>query len=184
VAVDIEFLQDRSKRRTTFSKRKQGLMKKAYDLSVLTGAEILVLVAPRPEDSSHYLYSFSTQKLRPIITSPKGQAIVGTLFGIDDNDGPEGSIVMSPSPLRSTGRPRKTVRRSAPSVALPMSQSVSIVPIPSAAETTPIVPSSASCPNLPAAATAAVDPLISLLEMEDWVSSVDIDAALAAAGAK
>lgn len=35
--INIEFIKDKSKRHITFSKRKAGIMKKAYELSTLTG---------------------------------------------------------------------------------------------------------------------------------------------------
>lgn len=35
--INIEFIQEKNKRYTTFSKRKTGLMKKAHELSSLTG---------------------------------------------------------------------------------------------------------------------------------------------------
>lgn len=38
--IEIKFIHERSKRHITFSKRKSGIMKKAYELSVLTGTEV------------------------------------------------------------------------------------------------------------------------------------------------
>ena len=37
--MNIEFIEDRPKRNITFSKRKAGIMKKAFELSTLTGSE-------------------------------------------------------------------------------------------------------------------------------------------------
>ncbi|KAG9820135.1 hypothetical protein KCU98_g19241, partial [Aureobasidium melanogenum] len=41
--IEIKFIQDKSRRHITFSKRKAGIMKKAYELSVLTGTQVLLL---------------------------------------------------------------------------------------------------------------------------------------------
>lgn len=61
--IKLEYIPGRNKRNVTFSKRKKGIMKKAYELNVLTGTEILLLVA----SESGHVYTFATPKLRPII---------------------------------------------------------------------------------------------------------------------
>ncbi|KAF9764018.1 Serum response factor like protein A [Nosema granulosis] len=61
--IKLEYISGRNKRNVTFSKRKKGIMKKAYELNVLTGTEILLLVA----SESGHVYTFATPKLRPII---------------------------------------------------------------------------------------------------------------------
>ncbi|ODO00013.1 hypothetical protein I350_06633 [Cryptococcus amylolentus CBS 6273] len=43
--IKIEYISDKSRRHITFSKRKAGIMKKAYELSILTGTQVLLLVA-------------------------------------------------------------------------------------------------------------------------------------------
>jgi hypothetical protein len=40
VKINIEFIQDKQKRCTTFSKRKAGLMKKSHELATLTGSQV------------------------------------------------------------------------------------------------------------------------------------------------
>ena len=40
VKIKMEFIDNKLRRYTTFSKRKTGIMKKAYELSTLTGAWI------------------------------------------------------------------------------------------------------------------------------------------------
>ncbi|MCL7034609.1 hypothetical protein MKW94_007422 [Papaver nudicaule] len=42
--IEIEKIEDRQRRNVTFTKRRQGLFKKAEDLSRLTGAEIALIV--------------------------------------------------------------------------------------------------------------------------------------------
>lgn len=61
--IKLEYIHGRNKRSVTFSKRKKGIMKKAYELSVLTGTEILLLIA----GDSGRVYTFATDKLKPII---------------------------------------------------------------------------------------------------------------------
>jgi hypothetical protein len=78
--IDIEFIQDKSKRHITFSKRKGGIMKKAYELSTLTGTQIIVLVA----SETGHVYTFATPKLQPIITHPEGKALIQTCLNQND----------------------------------------------------------------------------------------------------
>ena len=42
--IQIEYIQDKSRRHITFSKRKAGIMKKAYELSTLTGTQVFLMV--------------------------------------------------------------------------------------------------------------------------------------------
>ncbi|KCZ75357.1 hypothetical protein H311_03668, partial [Anncaliia algerae PRA109] len=60
----LEYIGPKNKRSVTFSKRKKGIMKKAYELNILTGSQILLLVA----SESGHVYTFATPKLKPIIT--------------------------------------------------------------------------------------------------------------------
>lgn len=61
--VSLKFIEGKTRRGVTFSKRKKGLMKKAYELSVLTGSEILVLVASEGGN----VFTFSTDRFKKII---------------------------------------------------------------------------------------------------------------------
>ncbi|KCZ81668.1 hypothetical protein H312_00846 [Anncaliia algerae PRA339] len=61
--VSLKFIEGKTRRGVTFSKRKKGLMKKAYELSVLTGSEVLVLVASEGGN----VYSFATDRFKKII---------------------------------------------------------------------------------------------------------------------
>lgn len=63
--ISMEYIQGKNKRSVTFSKRKKGIMKKAYELNVLTGTQILLLVA----SESGHVYTFATPKLKPIISN-------------------------------------------------------------------------------------------------------------------
>lgn len=62
--IKLEYISGKNKRSVCFSKRKRGIMKKAYELNVLTGTEILLLVA----SESGHVFTFATEKLKPIIT--------------------------------------------------------------------------------------------------------------------
>ncbi|KAI9139845.1 hypothetical protein BKA69DRAFT_1019563, partial [Paraphysoderma sedebokerense] len=70
--IKIEYIGDKNKRNITFSKRKAGLMKKAYELSTLTGTELLLLVA----SETGHVYSFATPKLQRIITEDEGKGLI------------------------------------------------------------------------------------------------------------
>eukprot|EP00041_Stephanoeca_diplocostata_P010386 m.165215 g.165215 ORF g.165215 m.165215 type:complete len:266 (-) comp18129_c0_seq2:713-1510(-) len=70
--IEIKFIHEKSKRHITFSKRKSGIMKKAYELSVLTGTEILLLVA----SETGHIYTFATDKLQPMLSEQSGAPCV------------------------------------------------------------------------------------------------------------
>jgi len=70
--INIEFIEDKSRRHITFRKRKAGIMKKAYELSTLTGTQVLLLVA----SETGHVYTFATPKLQPLITKPEGKNLI------------------------------------------------------------------------------------------------------------
>nr|XP_048698345.1 serum response factor isoform X2 [Caretta caretta] len=74
VKIKMEFIDNKLRRYTTFSKRKTGIMKKAYELSTLTGTQVLLLVA----SETGHVYTFATRKLQPMITSETGKALIQT----------------------------------------------------------------------------------------------------------
>lgn len=85
--INIEYIEEKSKRHITFSKRKAGIMKKvrvtsvancicvplfsnaelesfqAYELSTLTGTQVLLLVV----SESGWVYTFTTEKFKPLV---------------------------------------------------------------------------------------------------------------------
>ncbi|GMM58178.1 Arg80 protein [Maudiozyma humilis] len=69
----IKYIQNRTRRHVTFAKRRHGIMKKAYELSVLTGANILLLIQPQ---NTGLVYTFSTPRLEPVITGEEGKGLV------------------------------------------------------------------------------------------------------------
>ncbi|KAI9323520.1 hypothetical protein BX666DRAFT_1842846, partial [Dichotomocladium elegans] len=70
--IKIEFIEDRSRRHITFSKRKAGIMKKAYELSALTGTQVLLLIV----SETGLVYTFTTPKLKPLVTRPDGKNLI------------------------------------------------------------------------------------------------------------
>ncbi|KXS17037.1 SRF-TF-domain-containing protein, partial [Gonapodya prolifera JEL478] len=78
--ITIRFIEDRNKRHITFSKRKAGLMKKAYELSTLTGTQVLLLVA----SETGHVYTFATHKLQALISQPEGKNLIQTCLNAPD----------------------------------------------------------------------------------------------------
>ncbi|KAK3562512.1 hypothetical protein QTP86_034761 [Hemibagrus guttatus] len=81
VKIKMEFIGNKLRRYTTFSKRKTGIMKKAYELSTLTGTQVLLLVA----SETGHVYTFATRKLQPMITSETGKALIQTCLNSPDS---------------------------------------------------------------------------------------------------
>lgn len=84
--IEIKFIQDKSRRHITFSKRKAGIMKKAYELSVLTGTQVLLLVV----SETGLVYTFTTPKLQPLVTKSEGKNLIQACLnapeeGLDDD---------------------------------------------------------------------------------------------------
>ncbi|KAJ6605680.1 hypothetical protein B0H10DRAFT_1820588, partial [Mycena sp. CBHHK59/15] len=84
--IKIEFIQDKSRRHITFSKRKAGgwcnfssafihpslTRPQAYELSTLTGTQVLLLVV----SETGLVYTFTTAKLQPLVTQPEGKNLI------------------------------------------------------------------------------------------------------------
>ncbi|XP_038107509.1 serum response factor homolog isoform X3 [Culex quinquefasciatus] len=85
VKIKMEYIDNKLRRYTTFSKRKTGIMKKAYELSTLTGTQVMLLVA----SETGHVYTFATRKLQPMITSEAGKALIQTC--LNSPDPPTGS---------------------------------------------------------------------------------------------
>ncbi|GJY92457.1 transcription factor, MADS-box [Tanacetum coccineum] len=62
-SIDLRYIEDVQKRRACFSKRRQGLMKKAHELSVLCDADIGLIVF----SDSHKLYEFASSDMTHIM---------------------------------------------------------------------------------------------------------------------
>lgn len=79
--IEIKFIQDKSRRHITFSKRKAGIMKKAYELSVLTGTQVLLLVV----SETGLVYTFTTPKLQPLVTKSEGKNLIQACLNAPDD---------------------------------------------------------------------------------------------------
>ena len=78
--IEIKFIQDKSRRHITFSKRKAGIMKKAYELSTLTGTQVLLLVV----SETGLVYTFTTPKLQPLVTKAEGKNLIQACLNAPD----------------------------------------------------------------------------------------------------
>lgn len=58
-----------------------SLSLKAYELSTLTGTQVLLLVA----SETGHVYTFATRKLQPMITSETGKALIQTCLNSPDS---------------------------------------------------------------------------------------------------
>ncbi|POW06229.1 hypothetical protein PSTT_09117 [Puccinia striiformis] len=72
--IKIEYIQDKSRRNITFGKRKNGIFKKAQEISTLTGCEVLLIVAPKDQDLNAFTYA--TPRLTPMIKDPAGETYI------------------------------------------------------------------------------------------------------------
>lgn len=72
VKVPVKYIENKTRRHVTFAKRRLGIMKKAYELSVLTGANILLLILSR----TGLVYTFTTPKLEPIVRDDEGKNLI------------------------------------------------------------------------------------------------------------
>ncbi|KAK6202530.1 SRF-type transcription factor (DNA-binding and dimerization domain)-domain-containing protein [Scheffersomyces amazonensis] len=100
--IEIKFIQDKSRRHITFSKRKAGIMKKAYELSVLTGTQVLLLVV----SETGLVYTFTTPKLQPLVTKSEGKNLIQACLnapeeGLGDDGGDQSDGQSQESPDQS-----------------------------------------------------------------------------------
>ncbi|RYP15753.1 hypothetical protein DL767_010288 [Monosporascus sp. MG133] len=112
--IEIKFISDKSRRHITFSKRKAGIMKKAYELSVLTGTQVLLLVV----SETGLVYTFTTPKLQPLVTKAEGKNLIqaclnapepstGNENGVDDQvESPEDPPSHLPPQTSRPGMPQ------------------------------------------------------------------------------
>lgn len=85
--IRIEYIADKSRRHITFSKRKSGIMKKAYELSILTGVQLMLLVV----SETGLVYTFTTAKLQPIVKQPEGMNLIQACLNAPEGVGPDGT---------------------------------------------------------------------------------------------
>ena len=78
--IKIEYIDDDSRRHITFSKRKAGIMKKAYELATLTGTQVLLLVVSQ----TGLVYTFTTPKLEAVVKEPEGRNLIQECLNAPD----------------------------------------------------------------------------------------------------
>lgn len=117
--IEIKFIQDKLRRHITFSKRKAGIMKKAYELLVLTGTQVLLLVV----SETGLVYTFTTPKLQPLVTKLEGKNLIQACLnapeeGLGDGEGDalDGNSQELPDRLPATAQAQ------APQAAMPPMQ--------------------------------------------------------------
>ncbi|KAG0170827.1 transcription factor of the MADS box [Apophysomyces sp. BC1034] len=99
--IKIEYIEDKNRRHITFSKRKAGIMKKAYELSTLTGTQVLLLVV----SETGLVYTFTTVKLQ-IVTKPEGKNLIQACLNAPDPIPGESSSVSDAAYNNNGGSPR------------------------------------------------------------------------------
>eukprot|EP01089_Gocevia_fonbrunei_P013034 TRINITY_DN3239_c0_g2_i1.p1 TRINITY_DN3239_c0_g2~~TRINITY_DN3239_c0_g2_i1.p1 ORF type:complete len:320 (+),score=60.59 TRINITY_DN3239_c0_g2_i1:196-1155(+) len=111
--IEIKFIENKSRRQVTFSRRKRGLMKKAYELTTLTGTQALVLIA----SETGHVYTFATPKLQPVVTLREGKELIQSCLNAPDtNFPPEYNFQQSQSHQQSSsaGSPGTTLPKPEP----------------------------------------------------------------------
>ncbi|WFD28161.1 transcription factor of the MADS box [Malassezia nana] len=94
--IKIEYIDDDSRRHITFSKRKAGIMKKAYELATLTGTQVLLLVVSQ----TGLVYTFTTPKLEAVVKEPEGRNLIQECLNAPDTaDAPLVQAGPSSAPL-------------------------------------------------------------------------------------
>jgi SRF-type transcription factor (DNA-binding and dimerisation domain) len=61
--IRLEYITNKIKRSVSFSKRKKGIMKKAFELNVMTGSEMIIIIA----SETGHVYTYSTPKLKNVL---------------------------------------------------------------------------------------------------------------------
>lgn len=92
--IKIEFIDDDSRRHITFSKRKAGIMKKAYELATLTGTQVLLLVVSQ----TGLVYTFTTPKLEAVVKEPEGRNLIQECLNAPDPVKPSAGGANMPGP--------------------------------------------------------------------------------------
>lgn len=110
--IEIKFIQDKSRRHITFSKRKAGIMKKAYELSVLTGTQVLLLVV----SETGLVYTFTTPKLQPLVTKAEGKNLIQACLNAPEPAGNENGVddgvdAQSPDDVAPMPQPQHNMQR-------------------------------------------------------------------------
>jgi hypothetical protein len=66
--IAIKKISDVRRRQVTFSRRKFGLMKKAYELSVLCNCDVGLFVITKGAEEKLYTYRYTNRSIRTALT--------------------------------------------------------------------------------------------------------------------
>lgn len=72
--IPIKYIEDKYRRTVTFSKRKAGIMKKAFEIATLTGGQVLLVLASEGGN----VHSFSTDKFDVITKEEGGMSLLSS----------------------------------------------------------------------------------------------------------
>ncbi|ETS74258.1 hypothetical protein PFICI_14124 [Pestalotiopsis fici W106-1] len=127
--IEIKFITDKSRRHITFSKRKAGIMKKAYELSVLTGTQVLLLVV----SETGLVYTFTTPKLQPLVTKAEGKNLIQACLNAPEpsqnGDVDDSNQVESPEEPSNVHLPPQSNRPGMPPAHMPGNYGIPNVPM-------------------------------------------------------
>lgn len=116
--IKIEFIEDDARRHITFSKRKAGIMKMAYERATLTGTQVLLLVVSQ----TGLVYTFTTPKLQALVTQAEGRNLIQACLNApdppsaggdsqDESEGSEADDGVSPSESQGSSSKRAQNRK-------------------------------------------------------------------------
>lgn len=69
---EIKFIEKKQKRKVTFTKRKNGIIKKVQELQILTGCEIMIVIGSDVKK----VYTYASSKFNEFIKSDEGKNII------------------------------------------------------------------------------------------------------------
>ena len=78
--IAIEYIPEKAKRTVSFTKRKAGLMKKAFELSTLTKTQCLLVVV----SETGLVYTFATKDFKPLVELPVGRRFISRALNQSD----------------------------------------------------------------------------------------------------
>lgn len=83
--IDIKFINDKARRGVTFSKRKSGMMKKAQELAVLTGADVLLVISTNPGKT---VFTYASDNFKTFLEEQRNRdALLSCLKTKEENEG-------------------------------------------------------------------------------------------------
>jgi len=75
------YINDHDRRRLTFVKRKAGIMKKALELSTMTGCDLALVIIDKEAQRGGGVLCYATGSLKPVFDRPEVLTVVGDAAG-------------------------------------------------------------------------------------------------------